>query len=265
MPSQIIDDVQRWRRDTLQNNLVWLASFGCTIEWHSHTISVFHPSLPEYRAWLFYGDSEDLKGRLPSFGGEAPGSDGLPGIYVDQSCDTAAFHNSLTRVGFRRVATSVTYAGPMRPRRGKTLLRFRQAKAAESDSWSAAYSAGFGRAGKEAALDLERWRLYFQSGDAVRSWFLMLDGETIGITQTCQAHNVVGLYSVAVLPPFRRQLGFRRVIQAAQSTLPFDEPIRSYFEVVRSPARPKRNCLVLCGDRFDVVRAMSAYAHSRSA
>ncbi len=263
MPSQIIDDVRRWRRDTLQNNLVWLASFGCAIESRGHMISVFHPSLPEYRAWLFYGDSEDLKGRLPSFGGEAQGSDGLPGIYVDQSCDTHAFHSSLTRVGFRRVATSVTYAGLMR-RRGKTLLRFRRAEAAESDSWSAAYSAGFGRTGKEAALDLERWRLCFQSGDAVRSWFLMLDGETIGVAQTCHAHSVVGVYSVAMLPPCRRQVDVRRVIQAAQSTLPFDEPIRSYFEVVRSPERPNRNCLVLCGDRFDVVRAMSAYAHSRS-
>jgi hypothetical protein len=265
MLSQTNDDVRRWRLDTLENNLAWLASFGCTIDRHGDAISVFHPGLPEYQALLFFSDPDDLDRRLTSLSGGARGSKGPPSVYVDQSCDTAAWHNGLTRLGFRHVATSVVYAGLLRPRRNETLLQFRRAELAESDSWSAAYSAGFGRTGKQAAQDVERWRLCFRSGEAVRSWFLVLNGERIGVVQTCHAHGVVGIYSLAVLPPWRRQFGFRNAIQAAQSALPFDQPIRSYFEVVRSLGRPNRNWLVMSGDRFDVVRTTNAYAHGQSA
>lgn len=262
MLSQISEDARRWRRDTLENNLVWLTSFGCTIDRHGDATLVFHPGLPEYHAWLFYGDTQKPDFRGMSVSGAAPDSDGPPNIYVDQSCDNAAWRKALADFAFRHVATSVVYAGQLRPRRSEALL-FRRAELNESDSWSATYSAGFGRTGRQAELDVERWRLSFRSGEAVLSWFLELNGERIGVAQTCNANDVVGFYSLTVLPPWRQRFGFRSVIQAAQSALPFDQPIRSYFEVVRSPKRPNRSWLVLSGDRFDVVRTMNAYTRSR--
>jgi hypothetical protein len=260
----ILDDLQQWRRDTFRNNLVWLESFGCIIEWHRHAISVFHPSLPEYRALLFYGDAEDLRGHLLSLGVGRQATDSLPRVYIDEGDESAAYNDILARMGFRRIATSVTYAGLVRPRQGKAEIQFRRAEAAESDLWSATYSAGFGRTGEAAALDLCRWRLCFRSKDAVRSWFLLLNGAAIGVAQTCHAHNVVGVYSVAILPAHRRELGLRTIVKAVQSARTFDEPVQSYFEVVRRSEHPTRASLVMCGDRFNVVRAMKVYAYTDS-
>ncbi|MFN2491295.1 MAG: hypothetical protein ABR501_00235, partial [Pyrinomonadaceae bacterium] len=123
--------------------------------------------------------------------------------------------------------------------------------------WCALYAEGFARTGKAADVDRDRWRKSFGHPDVLH-WFLVQNGRSVGVCQTCIANGVAGIYSFTLLPGYR---SVGRLITALRSVraeilLRCEEII--YFERVRNRvAIPLRKPMIF--GSFKTIRKFLAY------
>ncbi|MFN0140385.1 MAG: hypothetical protein ACKVQW_09925 [Pyrinomonadaceae bacterium] len=215
----------------MENNLIWLRSFGCEIDRQDEIIYVRHHELREFNARLVMGSSDNTVRKLTSLLGEINANGPL--IYVDESFNNDSIQASLARNGFKQISANRIKAASIPAETSDGNLKMELARATDHEEWSALYSQGFARRGKDAELDRVRWRRSFEKPEILH-WYFSTHGQNVGVCQTCFGAGVVGLYSFTLLPASRT---LRASIGAARS-LRNEMARRSehiiYFERVRN-------------------------------
>ena len=217
------------RAKTLSNNLVWLESFGCTIKRRGKLISVDHPKLREFSACLIVENDEENLATLRSILYDAA-IGRTPDVYLDHDVETRSIEQWLVREGFQPVLTSIVTAAAIQPENDGSGVSLERAALSQRSLWCAMYSEGFGRSDEiSAAADRERWAETFLS-DEVNNWFMVLNGQRIGVCQTCTANDVVGLYSFTLLPSERGVSNAMLALSALRNKFVSDGERIVYFE-----------------------------------
>src|SRR5438034_4672133 len=98
------------RTSTLNNNLIWLQSFGCEITQYENLIRVDHPQLADYSAWLVFGSPEVALGRLRFLFDETKSMSNAPDIYLDEIAYNPSLNSALSEAGFKCNSLSLTIA-----------------------------------------------------------------------------------------------------------------------------------------------------------
>ena len=245
-----------WRNATRENNLIWLESFGCKVSRSKHAIRVEHDELAEYCAWLVYGDDAVLIDRLSQHvADQSEWSGGR--IFVDVAAQAPMIWRLLRDGQFDTVGTSATFAAIVEAKSSSSAYDERAAKLDEVERWSTMYVDEFSRQ-QYSAQNLRRWRRCFRGSSAVRFWFLLRLGEEIGIVQTCDAQDIVGLYSLALTKENRSFANLHGVRVSLASYLTRDGDAAVYFELEsRKQTPPER--IYRGGATFKAVRVMSTH------
>jgi len=211
------------RARTLANNLIWLASFGCEIVRTPNVIKVTHPDIPEYNAHMIVGWAADTHEAVELL----LRSEKSPTLYIDEPFISDA-SPLLSRHQMQPVFSSRVKCAQLKSK-GKTPSNFELHRAERGDveRWSNLYSIGFGREESEV-VDRKRWQRSF-TNPAVSHWFFTEHGRNVGVMQTCSAEDVVGVYSVTLLPEYR---SMRRTIALGKALQWEFSPQTIYFERV---------------------------------
>lgn len=256
--------LEELRAATLENNLLWLTSFGCTVRRLAGLVLVEHEDLPEYDARLLLDAADQTLARLGLLLSEEARRP--HDLYVDHHAEDPAMRELLAGVGYAPRSTSLTMAGIWsggEPPPADVALR--RVSRDELDAWSDLYSRAFGRSAGQAAVDRRRWRRAAAERSLI-SWLFLRGGERIGTVQTCAAHGVVGIYSFAILPPHRRLMTTLHVLRALRAEVTGGGEAIVYFERAReespgckvSPVEPQAH-------RFAAVRRWTRYAPEHAA
>lgn len=233
-------DLEKLRQDAFANNLVWLRSFGCEIGRLGDALRVDHPDLPDYQAWLLFGEPQRALGDLARIlAGVAAG--GAPAtVYVDERAQGEELATRLRRAGFRRALANMTVGGLVAGSVSARGLSLRAARESDLPLWSRIYSAGFGQSESDAFRDLRRWRAAFQSEPSLTHWFLIDGTEPVGVVQTCSAHDVVGIYSFTMARARGGPAAVRAALAALRAELASGGTVRLYFELLLKGDRGNR-------------------------
>ena len=255
-------EIEALRVDTLDNNILWLSSFGCKIRIYDDLIYIDHPELPEYVARLILSTPEEAMHRLRKIFAEIKEMPTKPDIYFDELSISPGLQSALTENGFKAAYINATMSKVMRPKPESTELILKQARFHDLEKWSCLYSKGFERSEREAEIDRSRWHRTFKEIPSVRQWFLMKGNNAVGVCQTCEANNVVGIYSFALSPPernLRNLLGAMRAIRAKVSR---GGPVRTYFEVREREDSPSKRHTTKSLLGFSLIRKMTGYHYT---
>jgi hypothetical protein len=261
--------VEQLRETTLANNLAWLRSFGCrTQDEGDGVVRVEHATLPDFCALLLMSPTARARRTLREFLAEVEGAHSAPDVYVEEELEkgglgAVSVEEALAARGFARLSANTTTAGEWTPRAATPELRARAATPEEHARWSALYSEGFGRAGRDARLDLARWELSFNSAAVVHWFFVGAGGEEVGVCQTCEASGVVGIYSFTLAPALRGPHALASAIHALRARLTERGKVLVYFERAkrkraRLPHHPANALRPAPG--FKVIRVTAGYS-----
>ncbi len=240
------------RAKTLANNLIWLASFGCEIVNTPDIISVTHPDIPDYNAHMIVGWIAGTHNRFKSL----LENEASPTLYIDEPFIGDA-SPLLSRYQLQPTFSSRVKCTQLKSKgRAPTAFMLRRAESSEIDRWSNLYSLGFGRE-ESLSVDRKRWTQSF-ANSALSHWFFTERGQEIGVMQTCNAEDVVGIYSVTFKSEYR---GMRKIIAVAK-TLPAElwaQGARTiYFERVKRKVWTPRTRAPLFRE-FKTVRKFLVY------
>jgi len=224
--------VDNLRQRALENNLLWLESFGCQIKRYENLIYVNHPNMPDYCAWLIYGSPSEALNNLRSIFAESDPKRCLPDVYIDETAFDASIHSTLVENGFIATLVNMTTAGVITPKAEATDLRLQLADPDDATRWSAFYSEGFNRSGRRAEIDRVRWQLSFEN-ENVRNWFVMNGRNPIGVCQTCVGFEVTGIYSLTLKTSERGLRQLRPALKALRNRLTEKNKVTVYFERLR--------------------------------
>lgn len=249
------------RADTLKNNLLWLRSFGCKIRTCDDLIYIDHPELPEYVARLILSTPEEAVDRLRRIFAEDKGMSIKPDIYLDEVSSSPRLQSALAENGFKPTYINVTMAKVLTPKPESTQLILKEAKLNDLGEWSSLYSRGFEHSGHEAEIDRSRWHRAFKVAPNVRQWFFMKENNAIGVCQTCEANNVVGIYSFTLCPPKRNSQNLLGAIRAIRAKIPEGGAVRAYFELRMREDSPSRRHTTKSLFGFMIIRKMTGYHH----
>ncbi|HEX5709072.1 MAG TPA: hypothetical protein VFX96_17355, partial [Pyrinomonadaceae bacterium] len=188
-------------------------------------------------------------------------------VYVEEELEqerleTEPVEDALSARGFVRVSANMTTAGEWTPREALAGLHAREARPDEHALWSALYSEGFGRTGRDAQLDLARWELSFGSA-SVKHWFFVRgEGEEeVGVCQTCEAGGVIGIYSFTLAGASRGSRTLIAAIRALRARLTESGNVTVYFErAKRKRARlPHHPVSPRLTPDFKIIRVTTGY------
>lgn len=200
MKEHIADRHYDFKARTLANNLVWLKSFGCKVTFKDNIIHVQHANLPEYNTYLVIGSSEQTPAQIELLLADR---EPVSLVYVDDAASTEELRSVLASGGLSPAFISRVKMTRLTPRKNATDIELHQAQAHDVPEWSALYSMGFARFGKQAEVDRKRWQEAFKHPE-IQHWFFVERGSYIGTSQTCISDGVVGVYSVTLSPGYRR-------------------------------------------------------------
>jgi hypothetical protein len=254
------NDVRELRAATLDNNLLWLESFGCKVRRAAGCIHVEHPWMPDYVALLVTGEPGEFLRELQMSITKMGPPTTAPDIYVDATSINPAVRSILDKNGFYEAALSLTMSGCWTPKVIPNDLQLRPVAPTEIDRWSSLYSRGFRRTGRDAQHDRVRWRHAYDS-PYVRHWFLGTADRLLGVCQTCTCSGVTGIYSFTILPPERGFRMVRMALRAIQAKLTQDGRVTVYFERVKKTGRSIRPPIRPPTDGLRVIRTWIRHCH----
>ena len=250
------------RGATLDNQLLWLASFGCKVLRTGDVIQVSHPELPEYVAFLLVGPAETGLEQLEQVLVQDRWGTVVPDIYVDNTAVSPALHQGLTRHGFILAGKSVNKGSLWRPGAPMSDWALRAASPQDIGLWASLYSEGFKRVGRDAKIDQERWRLSLETGTAVHHWFILREGAAVGVFQSCVAGGVTGIYSFALRPALRGPGKVLRALRAVRAELTLTGETFVYFERAKNPDLLDTWMTADPQARIVVIRTWMRYRHT---
>jgi len=224
-----VDDL---RQRTFKNNLLWLESFGCEIERRNNLIYVNHPNLADYRAWLIYGPPSEALSDLKFVLDQSDPVKSSASIYIDELAATDAITVTLAKNGFVATSLNTTVAGVITPQLEAGDISLELAPPEDTTRWSALYSEGFSRHGRDASIDRARWKLSFDNPN-LQHWFVMDGAIVIGVCQTCVGFGVTGIYSFTIKKTERGLQRFRNALRALRYRLTQTKNVTVYFERLR--------------------------------
>lgn len=244
------------RDRTLANNFAWLESFGCKIHRRGEIVHVTHPHLSDYNAYIILGLSSKTPKLLNTMLMDRTRRDL---VYVDEAVNDS-LRLDLTRSNYRLAFFSQVKVASRTHLNAPAHIELRQAKPRDLTYWSQLYSEGFAHSGKLATFDLERWQSSYRD-PAIQCWFLMDKGREVGVFQTCCRNQVIGLYSVTLIPQYRTLAGIMAAGRTLRSQLPFNYSSNVYFERVtaRIPSQRRR---ALIFRSFMTIRRFLIYKRS---
>lgn len=252
--------ISELRLRTLKNNFTWLRSFGCSIRRSHRALRVDHPELPEYSAWLLPSPDPDPYQRLQTVLAEVRTGPSAPDIYIEESePEILQLELLVRRADYERGPASVTKAALWMPNKAPPSLQVTRARRDRIDEWSALYSEGFGRAKRDRDVDRSRWRRAVLH-PKLRFWFIEKAHGAIGICQTCHDFNVVGIYSLTLVPSHRGTGSVRLCMKTLKSHLAAAGEVIVYFERVK-PLRRSAESSSLISARPTTVRGWQSYSH----
>ncbi|MBV8857939.1 MAG: hypothetical protein JOZ02_13475 [Acidobacteria bacterium] len=225
-------ELEDLRQRTLDNNLVWLQSFGCRVKREGNVVHVYHPELKDYSALLLFGGPEES---YKAFREHTEGRTDCPdrqNVYVDKKAASPGLGQLLKLLGYLKTSVSYVTAGEWKRGGAPGEVLIRPATLEQADYWASVYSLGFGHVAEERVLDRGRWRIAF-CANTVRHWFLTRRDAVIGVCQTCVAHGVIGVYSFTLLPAERDRRHFREAVNALGDVMAGDGGGVFYFERVK--------------------------------
>ena len=244
------------RDRTLANNFGWLESFGCEIRRNDEIVRVTHPHLGDYNVYIVLGLSTKTEAMLEALLMDRTRSDL---VYVDEAVDDS-FRGDLTRNNYRLSFFSQVKVAKRTQRTTPGKIELRMARPKDLEAWSQLYSKGFLRPGQLAAFDLERWHWSFKD-PAIQCWFFVDNGLEVGVFQTYCRNNVIGLYSVTLLPGYRTLARIIAAGRTLRSKLPFNYSSNVYFERV-SGRIPSSRTRALTFRSFMTIRRFFIYRRS---
>ena len=215
---------------TLDNNLLWLRSFGCEVRRKENLIEIKHPQIRDYSAWLIFEHQEKTRTQLASIFEEIEGSPTAPDIYLDHYLFNPSIEQLLAENNFKPAFINLTLALKPSSKQEPAPLTLQPAERANFEQWLLLYADGFNRHGRDAEVDRRRWLHAFENSDSVRHWFFVKDNDIAGICQTCIANGVVGIYSFTLMPGFR---GIRNILIAMQALRESFVEEKGYFYIER--------------------------------
>lgn len=254
----MIPQIDNLRQNALENNLLWLESFGCQIKRYQNLIYLNHPSMPDYRAWLIYGSPSEALNNLQSILAESDSKRCLPGIYIDETSFDASIHSTLAENDFIATLVNITTAGVITPKAEAINLHLQLAFPDDAARWSALYSEGFNRSGRQAEIDRARWQLSFEHQN-VHNWFVMDGRNPIGVCQTCVGYEVTGIYSFTLKTSERGLRHLRPALKALRIRLTEKKQATIYFERLRRKESKGKQRDSLEFHELIVVRKMIGY------
>lgn len=250
-----LDRYRELRARTLSNNLIWLASFGCTVDNKHEIVRVENDELPEYNACLVLGSSGEAVLELQSILVDPRQSDAV--VYVDEAISTDTIRVVLASSGLCLALRSRVKVNPLNPRPGLANIELELAEPNDHARWAALYSEGFERSGEAAEIDQRRWRRSFAHPEVLH-WFFKRGARAIGVCQTCISSDVVGVYSFTLSSDER---SVSRTVAAARA---LGAELRNrgeetvYFERVRKrPLTPETQPGMFRS--FKIIRRFAAY------
>jgi hypothetical protein len=118
---------------------------------------------------------------------------------------------------------------------------------------------GFNRFGREAEIDRARWQQAFENRN-VCHWFVMDEGNPIGVCQTCIGFEVTGIYSFTLKTSERGLRQLRPALKALRNRLTeTNNKVNVYFERLRvKQSRAKQRGSLEFHDLM-VIRKMIGY------
>jgi hypothetical protein len=249
------DSNEELRAKTLDNNLTWLESFGCEIRRGAEIIHVRHLELPEYNASLIIGSSKDILEKVRALSDDLRLSQGF--VFVDSKFLTDDMTDVLSHSGLNQLLVSriktTRFTLPSR----NTKVQLTLAQASDLAQWAELYSKGFQRSGSAALADKSRWRKSF-AHPKVRNWFFVSEAEKVGVCQTCIDNDVVGVYSLTLIPGCRDLSTVIRSARALRNEIVRQGETMVYFERVRA-LKPNLSPLPSRLNNLKVVREFIGY------
>lgn len=259
--------IEELRRATLANNMTWLRSFGCRVgDEGEGVVRVEHAALPEYCALLLMSPTARALAALKDFLARVEEASFAWDVYVEEGLEKESLEgvpvpDALAARGFESVSANSTTAGEWTPVESPRGLVARRALPAEHARWSALYSEGFGRDGRDARIDLARWELSFNSPE-VGNWFFVREGgEEVGVCQTCESAGVTGVYSFTLTRAARTARALVPAARALRARLTERGPVTVYFErAKRERARlPRHHISTPLTPGFKIIRLTTGY------
>jgi hypothetical protein len=220
------------RQSAVDNNLLWLESFGCEIERRNNLIYVNHPNLADYHAWLIYGGPSEALSDLKFVLDLSDPVKSLASIYIDEIAATSAVTSMLAKYGFVATSLNTTVAGVITPQFYVGDMSLQLAVPEDTTRWSELYSQGFSRRGQDASIDRARWKLSFENPH-LQHWFVMDGTSEIGVCQTCVGFGVTGIYSFTLKNTERGLHRLRSALRALRNRLTQTKNVSVYFERLR--------------------------------
>lgn len=243
------------RAKTLDNNLTWLKSFGCTVDNQDEIIRIENDELPEYNAYLVLGSSRDVVLELQSILINPKQRDAL--VYVDEAISTDTIRAVLAASGLKLGLRSRVKTNPLKSKPGLADIELELAQPDDYARWAALYSEGFGRSGQAAEIDLKRWRRAFACPEVLH-WFFKRGAKTIGVCQTCISSGVAGVYSFTLSSEERSVNRFVASARALGVELRNRGEEIAYFERIRKrPLGPEAQPGMFRS--FKIIRRFAAY------
>jgi hypothetical protein len=247
------------RAATLNNNLVWLKSFGCEIRHCDDSIYINHPQMRDYSAWLILGAPHRAKENLTAALGENKKLLVEPDIYVDDACSSAALETTLVEDGFKSISVSMTTAKFLSRNYAPTELTVQPADRSSFEQWTSLYSEGFNRHGHDAEVDRFRWLQSFESDDRVQHWFFTIGDRKVGVCQTCVCFGVVGIYSFTLGSGARGLRNLKKALRALRAKVAKQGETCVYWERLLPAGSHERRRRARSSSGIIVVRKLIGY------
>jgi len=246
------------RAATLNNNIIWLESFGCQVTREGNLISIEHPEVPGYNVRLIFGSSEVALTQLHAVLEQTKHRKVRPDIFIDEVSSSPAISSALNSRGFAVTAVNVTKFSSWDPAHEETPVTLQPAAPGDFDQWTSLYSDGFSHYGQEVEYDRYRWRKAFAAQN-IRHWFITREQEKLGVCQTCQGSSVTGIYSLTLKSTKRGLHYLRPAIRALRSKLTENGEVPVYFERLWNKGWFNKQRIVGDPHGFKVVRIMIGF------
>jgi len=218
------------RNMTLNNNLLWLESFGCKIYQEKGLISIENSKMPDYFARVIISPPKQANEKALLILNEFEQESIKPEIFIDENSTSPILHSILDSKGFKPIEVNATFARVLFP--GPKTLDFflRPAEVDENKKWSSLYSRGFNHYGIKKEIDRIRWLHAFETSDSVKHWFIVKNKSLIGVCQTCIGNSVVGIYSFTLSHSNRTLSTLHGALLAIRMKLTEQGAAVAYFE-----------------------------------
>ena len=234
MKERIVKDkIHALRTDALNNNIIWLKSFGCKVQIKNSLMHIDHQEVTEYKSYLILEPSQKAFKELKKILNRINSVRIKPGIFLDASIKNTSLISALIKKGYERTDINVTMAGIVTQGPERPIFKLQPASLDDIDLWSSLYSESFGRYGKKAEIDHLRWEQAFLTRNEVRHWLILKRKTYIGVCQTCTGCGLVGVYSFCVKPSERSVSNLRGALSALRTMLTESGDVTVYFDLLK--------------------------------